>query len=666
MTLTNTTKTGMSLSGASNIQAFEGYARWHLGKAKPQSWSTFKRLAKSKFYIKHKGALDQQRNLKTAFKIMDESAESLSFDWKDKASGQTKKVSVAQYFLQRYGVRLEYPYLPLVEVKKNEMYPMEVCVMAPGQRYPAKLNEDQTSKMIKFAATRPNIRKDGINYGLRQLNWQADPVLKQYEMKINPNMLETNARILEPPEVIFGKNATAKPMFSGRWDLRGKLFYAPNPQPLKAWSVLVLSGTEGGSRRDAPDQDQVKQFIQNFIKIYRGHGGKVENATPVIIGGEPDTAEGCKKAFYGAGNAVKSRPQMVMVILTNKSADVYNRVKANCDCRFGIVSQCVQAAQIKKNAPQYCSNVLMKFNSKLGGITSIVKPKQPYFREPTMIIGGDVTHTAPGQNSPSIAAVTVSMDPFCARYAAVVQTNGYRTEMITQRNMIEGVQPLIQRWMETVGQGRMPRHVYYFRDGVSEGQYIPLIQNEVADLKKAFDIKADGKKYLMPKFTVVVAEKRHHIRFFPNQGSPAGDKNGNPVPGVIVDRDVTHPFEEDFYLNSHSAIQGTARPTHYHMLMDEYQVPTDIFQKLLYEHCYQYQRATTPVSLFPAVYYAHLAAARGVSHIDMSAQAAWAQRHFNQLNPGVAMPNMAGNVTAPPDLRVMDNSNLIRYGMWYI
>ena len=95
---------------------------------------------------------------------------------------------------------------------------------------------------------------------------------------------------------------------------------------------------------------------------------------------------------------------------------------------------------------------------------------------------------------------------------------------------------------------------------------------------------------------MVVAEKRHHIRFFPPAG-PAADKNGNPMPGTIVDRDVTHPFENDIYLCSHVAIQGTTRPTHYYMLMDEANVPVDRFQALLYEHCYQYQRATTPVSL---------------------------------------------------------------------
>ena len=96
--------------------------------------------------------------------------------------------------------------------------------------------------------------------------------------------------------------------------------------------------------------------------------------------------------------------------------------------------------------------------------------------------------------------------------------------------------------------------------------------------------------------TVVVAEKRHHIRFFPPQG-PAGDKNGNPLPGTLVEHDVTHPWENDIYLASHVAIQGTARPTHYHMLMDEANLPVEKFQTLLYEHCYQYQRATTPVSL---------------------------------------------------------------------
>lgn len=82
--------------------------------------------------------------------------------------------------------------------------------------------------------------------------------------------------------------------------------------------------------------------------------------------------------------------------------------------------------------------------------------------------------------------MTVSMDQFAARYAAAVETNGVRVEMIATKNIEEMLQPLIQNWAETVGQGRLPEHVYYFRDGVSEGQYHNVLKNEVADMKRLF------------------------------------------------------------------------------------------------------------------------------------------------------------------------------------
>ena len=53
------------------------------------------------------------------------------------------------------------------------------------------------------------------------------------------------------------------------------------------------------------------------------------------------------------------------------------------------------------------------------------------------------------------------------------------------------------------------------------------------------------------------------------------------------------------------------------MLLDEANLPVEKFQALLYELCLQYLRAITPVSLFPAFYYAHLASNRISSHIDM-------------------------------------------------
>jgi hypothetical protein len=213
-----------------------------------------------------------------------------------------------------------------------------------------------------------------------------------------------------------------------------------------------------------------------------------------------------------------------------------------------------------------------------------------------------------------MAALTMSFDQNACRYAAAVQTNGHRVEMITPGHVRSMMMPLFEQWIAKVGGGRGPSHIYYFRDGVSEGQYSHVLNLEVAQMKEAISekygaqtaggvstISRSDRTLLTPKqikWTVVVCTKRHHIRFFPKDGdNQAGDRNSNALPGTLVERDVTHPFEYDFYLNAHSAIQGTARPVHYHVLQDDAKVPVAELQKMIYQFSYQYMRSTTPVSL---------------------------------------------------------------------
>jgi len=160
-------------------------------------------------------------------------------------------------------------------------------------------------------------------------------------------------------------------------------------------------------------------------------------------------------------------------------------------------------AHVQKAQPQYCSNVCMKLNAKLGGTTSKVsegKPAKPFFNRPTMIIGklihdscsnsllislgADVSHASPGSVQASMAAITVSMDRIAARYAAAVQTNGHRVEMITEDNLREEWFPLFRQWVKNVGGGNIPQHIYYFRDGVSEGQFQHVLDQEVGVMKK--------------------------------------------------------------------------------------------------------------------------------------------------------------------------------------
>ncbi|KAL8726906.1 MAG: hypothetical protein Q9166_006395 [cf. Caloplaca sp. 2 TL-2023] len=628
-------------------------------------FTTMKRLKKNDFFVTHRGR--SEREASRVWKVGDILPQSSrEFTFKPFLKAENKEggeINLFQYYQKKYNVYLQWPDLPVVQcTRKKIVYPMELCTMMPGQRYPYKLNEQQTSQMIKFAVQPPDQRLASIQAGTRMLGWDNDPVLKHYGLRINPEPINTDARILNPPVLQFDKS-TVTPGTKGKWDLRGKRFLVPNEAPLRVWGVAVLTDPSSAQRGGTPNQAQVTAFVQSFISSYKGHGGIVENTSPLINGPQSDAAKCAELLFYGVGNKHNARPQLLIFILPNTSTENYLRIKKSCDCRYGSFTQCVQGAQVIKNNPQYHSNVLMKVNAKLGGTTNRIATKSPsgHFTRPTMIIGADVSHAAPGIGAPSYAAMTVSMDKYAARYAAGVQTNGFRVEMISTRNLRDMLTPLFRHWTANVSGGRLPDQVYYFRDGVSEGQYLNVIKYEVADIKEIWNEMVVPKPGVAPhqvKFTVVVAEKRHHIRFFPGK---AGDDNQNPLPGTIVEHDVTHPMENDIYLCSHKALKGTARPTHYHMLLDEAKINVDAFQKLLYENCYQYMRSTTPVSLFPAVYYAHLASNRARAHEDI----AESDRRIRDAGDPSRSTSGRPVEEAAPLLPMIPRDGL-PWGMWYI
>ena len=126
-----------------------------------------------------------------------------------------------------------------------------------------------------------------------------------------------------------------------------------------------------------------------------------------------------------------------------------------------------------------------------------------------------------------------------------------------------------------------PKRIIFFRDGVSEGQFKQVLEKELPLIQGLFEtLPANMYRLLIrdslgackevgitPKITIVIVGKRHHVRFFPSSG--VADRSGNCPAGTVVDRDVVHPTEFDFYLQSHGGLLGTSRPAHYSVLYDE-------------------------------------------------------------------------------------------------
>ncbi|KAL7797242.1 Piwi domain-containing protein [Trichoderma ceciliae] len=581
-----------------------------------QSSDAFKqlrKLRKLKFTIRHNNR--DPRLADKVYTVMDflfdkkygpegANARTVSFDY----SG--RQISVADYYREKYKAHLRFAHLPLICTGKNGHIPMEFAFVEPMQRYAFKLNPEQTAAMIKIAVTRPNVRKADIMKNVRDLQLPQDPYLRHYGIQLDTQFAKTEARILPPPAVNFSQG-TADPKYSGRWDLRGKKFFKQNVISLTNWGFLVMD--------DCVNPNQLQQFARTFKTTFMGHGGNCQT-DPVIVNVPGNIKNNVAQALAHAHNQItreRGYTRLIFVVVQHKNSPHYERLKKSADCRFGILTQVVNGASVASNNGQYHSNVCMKVNAKLGGSTSRTNPpwrlQGTYFPKdrPTMIVGVDISHAAPGGPSPSVAAMTMSVDRDATKYAAMVETNGYRVEMLTSANVNFMFGYLCKVWM-VAHERQFPKHVIYFRDGVAEGQFAHVIEQEIREIKTYFKQVAPGLP--LPKFTVIVATKRHHIRFFPERG----DRNGNPLPGTLVEKEVTHPFMYDFYLCSHVAIQGTARPVHYHVLIDEMNIPVNELQKMIYHQCYSYARSTTPVSLHPAVYYAHLAGSRARAHENIA------------------------------------------------
>jgi Piwi domain len=122
-----------------------------------------------------------------------------------------------------------------------------------------------------------------------------------------------------------------------------------------------------------------------------------------------------------------------------------------------------------------------------------------------------------------------------------------------------------------------------------------------------------------PKITFIVVAKRHHARFFPANRTDA-DRTGNCPAGTVVDSDIVHPSYYDFFLLSHPGLQGTSRPTHYSILIDENKLGANEVQTLCYNLCHVYARCTRVVSIVPPVYYAHLVGRRARYHTRVTGE----------------------------------------------
>lgn len=412
---------------------------------------------------------------------------------------------------------------------------------------------------------------------------------------------------------------------------------------LRSWSWLMISMR---GVRETFDQPGLVAIMGQFQKALVGMGITAPppmGGTRIQIGGpdDPQVETLLSKAPGGPGHA-----RLVFVILAEANTALYNRIKYLGDVKYGVHTICVVASKFakEKGQPMYFANVALKFNLKLGGVNQLVDPGRLGIinEDKTMVVGIDVTHPSPGSasNAPSVAGMVASIDKWLGQWPAALRIQESRKEMVSDLdNMLKS---RLELWRKLGKHKVYPENLLIYRDGVSEGQYDLVLQNELPLLRKACEDlypPADTKKGL-PNITIIIFGKRHHTRFYPTAANDA-DRSSNPKNGTVVDRGVTEANNWDFFMQAHTALQGTARPAHYYIVLDEIftkrkaqppnQNVADVLEDLTHSMYYLCGRATKAVSICPPAYYADIICERARCYLSDLFDMSWQLQRTGKL-----------------------------------
>jgi hypothetical protein len=380
--------------------------------------------------------------------------------------------------------------------------------------------------------------------------------------------------------------------------------------PLGNWAYVTI-----GSR-----EFMVDEFVAKLNEV--GIAAKAPSVPPFRA--RSPSPEDIQAVFEKVS---KHNLNFVLVILPTRDTEIYNCVKQNCDVRYGIRHACVIAEKFAKAGNhQYNANEALKINLKLGGTNQLVSRLGIIDKGKTMLVGIDVTHPSPGsaRNAPSIAAIVASIDKNLGQFPADIRMQTGKQEKVDALDRL--LDSRLDMWKKH--NKTYPENIIVYRDGVSEGQYNMVIDDELPQLKEACRKKypAPDTKKGLPHISIVVVGKRHHTRFYATTEQDADERSKNPPTGTVVDRGVTEARNFDFFLQSHKALQGTARPAHYFTVYDEifhkekpqppFQNAADVLHDLTHRLCYTFGRATKAVSICPPAYYADLVCERARCYLS--------------------------------------------------
>lgn len=172
-----------------------------------------------------------------------------------------QQITVANYFDEKWRIRLKYPNLPVVELfnpadkSKSHFLPMELVTVDEWQRSLKPLTTEQRAKVTKKTVVRPGERYGMIRRIVDERKFQHDQYLQDFGIRVDANeMLMIPGRVLPPPEIKYKSSQGSdqrdivERVQIGKWWLNNRF---NKTREIRKWAVVLVSQRE-------PDNQQIR------------------------------------------------------------------------------------------------------------------------------------------------------------------------------------------------------------------------------------------------------------------------------------------------------------------------------------------------------------------------------------------------------------------------
>lgn len=400
--------------------------------------------------------------------------------------------------------------------------------------------------------------------------------LQNWDIQFSRKLLTLDARIL-PPEKIHCRNADVPySQAEAEWSKNMKSMMLISTVHINNWMILF-------TRRDCQNAQELTKALQ-FV----GKPMDIRVADPIACELKDDRNDTFLATIR---NNMSSNTQMVVVIVPTNRKDRYDAIKKLTCVDHPVPSQVVISKTLskKQGLKSVATKIMIQLNCKLGGEPWVVDIPL----KKLMVVGFDTYHDSSSKGR-SVGGVIASLNPALTRYYSHCTFQHNHEELMNGLKV--SMRSALGKYREV--NGYLPERIIVYRDGVGDGQLKAVHDHELPQVMRCF--KDLGTDY-DPMLTYIVVKKRINTRFF----ATAGQRMENPIPGTIIDTDVTKPIWYDFFLISQSVRQGTVSPTHYNVIWDKSNLIPDHIQRLTYKLTHLYYNWPGTIRVPAPCQYAH-------------------------------------------------------------